>query len=48
MSWQIVPAALFEMMAGTDAKKSERVMRAMLKMTKLDLAALRRAYEGNS
>jgi len=48
VSWQIVPAALFEMMAGTDRIKSERAMRAMLQMKKLDLAALRRAYEGNS
>ena len=48
VSWQIVPAALFEMMSGTDKIKSERVMRAMLQMKKLDLAVLRRAYEGNS
>ena len=48
VSWQIVPAALFEMMAGTDRIKSERAMRAMLQMKKLDLATLRRAYEGNS
>lgn len=48
VSWQIVPAALFEMMSSTDRIKSERVMRAMLQMKKLDLAALRRAYEGNS
>jgi predicted 3-demethylubiquinone-9 3-methyltransferase (glyoxalase superfamily) len=48
VSWQIVPAALFEMMEGTDSRKSERVMRTMLQMTKLDLAALRQAYEGNN
>jgi len=47
VSWQIVPAALFEMMSATDGIKSERVMRAMLQMKKLDLAALRRAYEGS-
>ena len=47
VSWQIVPAALFEMMSGTDVIKSERVMRAVLQMKKLDLAALRQAYEGN-
>ena len=47
VSWQIVPAALFEMMAGTDGKKSGRVMRAMLQMEKLDLALLRQAHEGN-
>ena len=47
VSWQIVPAALFEMMAGADSRKSGRVMRAMLQMKKLDLAALRQANEGN-
>ena len=42
VSWQIVPAALFEMMSAMDGIKSERVMRAMLQMKKLDLTALRR------
>ena len=44
VSWQIVPAALFEMMASADSEKSGRVMRAMLQMKKLDLASLRQAY----
>lgn len=48
VSWQIVPVALFELMSGADSRKSGRVMRAMLQMKKLDLAALRRAYEENS
>ncbi len=48
VSWQIVPAALFEMLSGTGKLKPERVMRAMLHMKKLDLAALRRAYEEDS
>jgi len=47
VSWQIVPIALFELLGGTDARKTQRVMRAMLSMQKLDLAALRRAYEGD-
>ena len=47
VSWQILPAALFEFMGGTDAGRAQRVMRAMLQMKKLDLAALRQAYEGN-
>ena len=47
ISWQIVPVALFEMMSSTDRIKSERVMRAVLQMKRLDVAALRRAYEGN-
>jgi predicted 3-demethylubiquinone-9 3-methyltransferase (glyoxalase superfamily) len=46
VSWQIVPAALFEMMAEADSEKSGRVMRAMLQMRKLNLAALRQAYVG--
>jgi len=46
VSWQIVPIALFEMMSGPDKEKSGRAMQAMLKMKKLDLPALRRAYEG--
>jgi predicted 3-demethylubiquinone-9 3-methyltransferase (glyoxalase superfamily) len=47
VSWQIVPTALFEMMSGPDKEKSGRAMKAMLQMKKLDLPALRRAYDGN-
>jgi predicted 3-demethylubiquinone-9 3-methyltransferase (glyoxalase superfamily) len=46
VSWQIVPAILPEMLADEDAGRTERVMQAMLKMVKLDIRALRRAYEG--
>jgi predicted 3-demethylubiquinone-9 3-methyltransferase (glyoxalase superfamily) len=46
VSWQIVPAALGEMLADPDAEKARRVMEAMLKMEKLDIAGLRRAHEG--
>jgi predicted 3-demethylubiquinone-9 3-methyltransferase (glyoxalase superfamily) len=48
VSWQIVPANLGELLSGSgpDAQRSQRVMQALLKMTKLDLAALQRAYEG--
>jgi len=46
VSWQIVPAALFEHMVGVDSEKSGRVMRALLQMKKLDFAALQRAYDG--
>jgi predicted 3-demethylubiquinone-9 3-methyltransferase (glyoxalase superfamily) len=45
LSWQIVPTALGEMMKDKDPQKSERVMAALLKMQKLDIAALKRAYE---
>jgi predicted 3-demethylubiquinone-9 3-methyltransferase (glyoxalase superfamily) len=45
VSWQIVPAALGEMLGDPDAEKARRVTQAMLQMTRLDIAALRRAYE---
>jgi predicted 3-demethylubiquinone-9 3-methyltransferase (glyoxalase superfamily) len=48
VSWQIVPAVLGEMMAGTDPVKSKRAADAMMKMIKLDVAALQTAYEGTS
>jgi predicted 3-demethylubiquinone-9 3-methyltransferase (glyoxalase superfamily) len=48
LSWQIFPAVLPEMLSDPDRIKAARAMRAMLGMTKLDLAALRAAYEGKS
>ena len=45
VSWQIIPTALGQMLGDPDPQKSQRVMQAMLKMTKIDIAALRRAYE---
>ena len=45
VSWQIVPAALGKLMQDKDAKKVERVMKALLQMTKLDIEALRQAFE---
>jgi len=45
LSWQIVPTALVEMMNDPDPEKSKRVTEAMLKMKKLDIQTLRRAYE---
>jgi predicted 3-demethylubiquinone-9 3-methyltransferase (glyoxalase superfamily) len=48
LSWQIVPTVLTEMLQDKDAAKSDRVMRALLQMTKIDIAALRKAYERNS
>ena len=44
LSWQIVPAALGEMMK--DAQKAQRVMQAVMKMDKLDLATMKAAAEG--
>ncbi len=46
LRWQIVPAILDEMMATDDAARSKRVTDAMLKMVKLDVGALKKAYEG--
>jgi predicted 3-demethylubiquinone-9 3-methyltransferase (glyoxalase superfamily) len=46
VSWQIVPTALYEMQNGTDSEKSERVMKALLQMKKIDINALKEAYEG--
>jgi predicted 3-demethylubiquinone-9 3-methyltransferase (glyoxalase superfamily) len=45
VSWQIVPTALGEMLSDPDPEKSKRVTQAMLQMKKLDVNALRRAYE---
>lgn len=43
LSWQIVPTRLTELLGDSDAETSERVMRAMLAMRKLDIAGLERA-----
>jgi len=45
VSWQIVPTALGRMMNDPDPVKSERVMEAVLKMNKIDIAALKQVYE---
>ena len=45
LSWQIVPTVLGEMMQDKDAKKSERVMKALLQMKKLDIKTLKQAYQ---
>ncbi len=46
LSWQVVPAAIPKMMADPDPVKSARVMNAFMKMKKLDLGAIERAYAG--
>lgn len=46
LSWQVVPTVLGEMLQGKDPEKSHRVMAAIMQMKKLDLGALRNAYEG--
>ncbi|AJG19948.1 VOC family protein [Cupriavidus basilensis] len=47
VSWQIVPSILGRLLQDKDAGKSARVMEAMLKMRKLDIALLAQAYEQN-
>ena len=46
VSWQIIPKALMELMSDKDPGKSQRVFKAMLQMTKIDIAGLKRAYRG--
>ena len=48
LSWQVVPTALVDMMGDPDREKSDRAMEAMLKMKKLDIEALERAFEGET
>lgn len=45
VSWQIVPSVLAELLNDPDPRKSQSVMKAMLQMTKLDIAKLKEAYE---
>lgn len=46
LSWQIVPSVLVELLSDPDPEKSQRVMQAMLKMTKIEIAALQQAARG--
>ena len=45
-TWNIVPSGLGEVLGGDDPQKAARAMKAMMGMEKLDIDALRRAYEG--
>ena len=45
VSWQIDPTVLGEMLRDKDVRKSERVMKALLQMKKLDIKRLKQAYE---
>lgn len=44
LSWQIIPKGLGEMLADPDPARSQRVLKAMLEMEKIDLGGLKRAY----
>ena len=46
LSWQVVPSGMEEVFADPDPQRAQRAMQAMLKMSKLDIAALRRAADG--
>jgi predicted 3-demethylubiquinone-9 3-methyltransferase (glyoxalase superfamily) len=45
ISWQVVPTILGELMQSENAEKANNVTKAMIQMHKLDIAALKRAYE---
>lgn len=46
LSWQVVPKGMEKLFADPDPERAQRTMEAMLKMTKLDIAALRAAADG--
>jgi predicted 3-demethylubiquinone-9 3-methyltransferase (glyoxalase superfamily) len=46
VSWQVVPTAVIDLIGDPDAEKAARASKAMLSMTKLDIAAIQQAYAG--
>ena len=48
VSWQVVPEGMDEVFADDDPERAHRAMQAMLKMRKLDIAALRAAADGDA
>jgi predicted 3-demethylubiquinone-9 3-methyltransferase (glyoxalase superfamily) len=46
LSWQVVPNILGKLMIDSDHEKTERVMKALLQMKKIEIAGLKEAYEG--
>jgi predicted 3-demethylubiquinone-9 3-methyltransferase (glyoxalase superfamily) len=46
LSWQVVPTGMDELFSDPDPERANRAMQAMLKMSKLDVAALRAAADG--
>ena len=47
VTWQIIPKALGEFLGDKDPQKSQRVMKAMMKMVKIEVEGLKRAHAGN-
>lgn len=48
LSWQVFPRMLTELVGDPGSEKSQRAMKAMLQMKKIDMDAIRRAYEGTA
>jgi predicted 3-demethylubiquinone-9 3-methyltransferase (glyoxalase superfamily) len=48
LSWQVIPTVLVELLGDPDPAKAQRVMAAMMQMTKIDIAKLREAHAGLS
>lgn len=48
LSWQIIPRQLSVLMGDPDPVKAQRVAMAMFQMQKIDIAALQRAFDGNT
>lgn len=46
VSWQVFPKALLDLVGDSQSEKSERAMRALLEMKKIDIEKIRRAYDG--
>jgi predicted 3-demethylubiquinone-9 3-methyltransferase (glyoxalase superfamily) len=46
LSWQIVPRGMIEMHTDADPAKAQRAAEAMFTMKKIDIAAVRRAFDG--
>lgn len=46
VSWQVIPKILGQLLGDKDPVKAKRVGEAMMKMSKIDIAALKKAYEG--
>jgi len=47
LSWQVVPSLLGKLLRDKDPEKSNRVMKAVMQMDKMDISGLQKAYERN-